>query len=1187
MTAVTPGTPASAPTSPMPQTPAPAVKAKGNFKLATNRARAKRLQKFEEETLRYVNKRTSALWLGIDDDAFAGPALGSRKRDRVIFAQSARASHFQRPTFLPLTRSPTFASTACAFLHLRSENLELVKTGKLDLDTARNLSVFASHAEIGELSLGLGQYFGAIVHFAGLMIALFIFVGCFHLHEFRTNNNLSSKYLVVVKLSNWNDIPRVVYSWCEKSDDDYKKETISIISNSAGTRCNNNMTSSFYNCPTVCTYYTWNPEPWSEARDLEWNGNGLCAKHLPCGMADLTEEERSLCCVETLAYDTNLSFSGWWDRDSNDGSSSDDRSRDDISSVYGKGGSEASPEGVYGVQVLTVVIVLAWILNYHRRQLVIARQVNEANITTADYTVAVSGLGDHEFRREDLANHMAHYGEVVACVYTKNIGALLAAEEKYQAAVNTRDEIRSYRAKLAADDAERLGDGRGPRKTKRRPFGYAFARLRKRMGVFLFNVAVCGGPGTEAHLRKLEARVKERRAKCVEAARVPIKNVGEAFVTFNYETHLNNCFEDHRRPFLERTLTYAFPKWKIGAPKFRDKILTVEAPPEPSDVSWANYGQSRGKRRVKNALAFLGMLAALFLGVGLQIQFQQLRDAARIESYDRALYSRATGTETALEDAAAIQSLTMISSFVIVAVNAFLSFAAKELSIWQKFRTQSEFEASLMLKLTVVHVINSILVPAAFSSCPRENVVPSGTDPEGGDWYGGHVHSPSYVAEENPSVPGGVESNTGKALMAENGKCLWYAPGGLVETAFYLQLFNAILPNVIAYVDVLGRLRRKYLARHARTQIMMDVAVEPPDFILATKYATQCKTVALAMVYGPILPVSYVLALFALFVSYFTDKILALKRCKKPVRQQNQATERVVLFMNVMALVQCVSSGVLFYDFRFPGYVFACVVLWILYQLLPLNRWLGIERDVTTEDGGTGDLAFWSAMGKAGGKGRAPGRSGQRDARPPRDEEDYARQAAARRFKSKLLNVPESELEKDRLDIYFPTMPITAGEKIMQMIIDGYKLPHMITPGNAALMRRQKAHTGGRARVAPPFRTKETQEASDGVPKPSALGRALRMIGMGGASSKVSPAGTPRSGSAAGMTRSGSAVKMTRSGSAAEMTRSGSAADVAHAKPAAAPPTSPKLTTKPSKKETDAAIKIQAAARGRAARRGA
>jgi hypothetical protein len=52
MPAVGRATPATAPTSPTPRSPAPAVKAKGNFKLAESRARAKRLQKFEEETLR-------------------------------------------------------------------------------------------------------------------------------------------------------------------------------------------------------------------------------------------------------------------------------------------------------------------------------------------------------------------------------------------------------------------------------------------------------------------------------------------------------------------------------------------------------------------------------------------------------------------------------------------------------------------------------------------------------------------------------------------------------------------------------------------------------------------------------------------------------------------------------------------------------------------------------------------------------------------------------------------------------------------------------------------------------------------------------------------------------------------------------------------------------------------------------
>ena len=61
------------------------------------------------------------------------------------------------------------------------------------------------------------------------------------------------------------------------------------------------------------------------------------------------------------------------------------------------------------------------------------------------------------------------------------------------------------------------------------------------------------------------------------------------------------------------------------------------------------------------------------------------------------------------------------------------------------------------------------------------------------------------------------------------GECLWYAPGGLIEGAFYLQLFNAFLPNLIALADVGGRFKRQALSRYAQTQEMMDLAMEPPS----------------------------------------------------------------------------------------------------------------------------------------------------------------------------------------------------------------------------------------------------------------------------------------------------------------------------------------------------------------------
>ena len=90
-----------------------------------------------------------------------------------------------------------------------------------------------------------------------------------------------------------------------------------------------------------------------------------------------------------------------------------------------------------------------------------------------------------------------------------------------------------------------------------------------------------------------------------------------------------------------------------------------------------------------------------------------------------------------LADAAQLQTLTAVSSAVIVLINILLTSVAKVLNDFQRFHTRTSYEASLMLKLTVVHVINSVIVPIATSRCTK--------------------------------------------LEGDHGECLWYAPGGLIE----------------------------------------------------------------------------------------------------------------------------------------------------------------------------------------------------------------------------------------------------------------------------------------------------------------------------------------------------------------------------------------------------------------------
>jgi len=345
-------------------------------------------------------------------------------------------------------------------------------------------------------------------------------------------------------------------------------------------------------------------------------------------------------------------------------------------------------------------------------------------------------------------------------------------------------------------------------------------------------------------------------------------NIGEAIVTFNYEAHCNNLYDDQRRTRTERL--WDFIKGAKSNPTFHGKNLHVAPAPEPSDVNWENFDVRGRRRHVRQAGAAAVLLLALGLGIALQVYSENMRQDLRVEMYDKKIKAAASGSKApTFSDDAALQTLTIMSSTVIVLINILLTSVAKVLNDFQRFHTRTSYEASLMLKLTVVHVINSVIVPIATSRCTRRE--------------------------------------------GDHGECLWYAPGGLIEEAFYLQCFNAFLPDLIAFADLDGRFKRRFLAPLARTQDMLDALMKPPEFILAEKYAAICKTVALAILYGPVLPVSYLIALVGMASTYWIDKWIALRRCQKPVRLKNESTVAVVYTMKALSVTQPVLAISAFY----------------------------------------------------------------------------------------------------------------------------------------------------------------------------------------------------------------------------------------------------------------------------------
>jgi hypothetical protein len=109
-----------------------------------------------------------------------------------------------------------------------------------------------------------------------------------------------------------------------------------------------------------------------------------------------------------------------------------------------------------------------------------------------------------------------------------------------------------------------------------------------------------------------------------------------------------------------------------------------------------------------------------------------------------------------------------------------------------------------------------------------------------------------------------------------------YIPGGIADDAFSLQFLNIFIPNILALINFPNCVFSHVFSHHTRTQAMTDHLMHPPPFSLPSRVANIVKTVALACIYMPVLPVSAVLGMLACIASYLVDHILVFRVCKKP-----------------------------------------------------------------------------------------------------------------------------------------------------------------------------------------------------------------------------------------------------------------------------------------------------------------
>ena len=552
--------------------------------------------------------------------------------------------------------------------------------------------------------------------------------------------------------------------------------------------------------------------------------------------------------------------------------------------------------GIFIIEILVVLACTIFDAVYQKLQSEKFLKYDAETMTVGDYSVLVRFL-DKDATREEVGEFFTHYGEVANTVLMKNVFKLVECERELC-------RLRLRRAEMAAQ----INAGNDPQKRR--------AKKKSVFGKFLYGMFILQGKlATEKNLAALDERIERMKEKIreIEKTKVLEENTGQAIVTFNYEVSASACVADHisdAEEWFVRKL-----RKEPDAPKFRGTTaIVVERAPEPSDIIWGNMGfnsRSGDEDNNHNRLFRNRHVHAFFIMSGSLVAFcvaqwyaERWRTKIRLDILKKTALN---GGEVSISDADqnVLQVLKITSALTISLINVILTQIAKGINHYERYKSHSMANTMLLGKLVLVHALNVCAIPILVTPCGKSD-----------------------------------------------GDCEWYTSGGLVDQAFYLQLFNIFTPHIMVlghFIFSPGYFVRKFLAPFAKTQATMDYLYSPPDFPLAEMYAQCCKTFAMANLYGQALPVGYLLAVAALFTQYWANKYTTLRVSRKPPRLMMSSTYMVSSVIKLTTLANILFGYYVFYRTNTDSTLgtarlWTLLAIWIAEAVMPTRFTLGIGK---------------------------------------------------------------------------------------------------------------------------------------------------------------------------------------------------------------------------------------------------
>jgi len=352
-------------------------------------------------------------------------------------------------------------------------------------------------------------------------------------------------------------------------------------------------------------------------------------------------------------------------------------------------------------------------------------------------------------------------------------------------------------------------------------------------------------PEQELELDQIEGKISSFEGELANNASQ--KFTGIAFVIFDTEEETNEVISKFEWKFF-----YSTAKFLGWTSLFKEKTLNgvfieLKRAPEPFDVIWENLGYGWwevAKKRLLTNLASLFIIVCSF-GAILGINYVQSHFKDQLSS-NRYI----------------ITLLSLAVSIVVNIINSILEVFIRMMSKYEKHRTFTSYFISVAKKLSYGEFVNTAIITLIV-----------------------------------------------QIIVSDSNDVKLWTEDGMVPKVYYLYILNAILPSIgylldpIYFIQLWKRFRvSSNPSKSKLTQQDANRLFEGPAVDMPLIYANVQKTMLFTGFYANLVPIGIAISLAGLFMTYWIDKYLLLRRHSRPKALGKESIEEMSNFLELFLI---------------------------------------------------------------------------------------------------------------------------------------------------------------------------------------------------------------------------------------------------------------------------------------------